>query len=411
MYGIETVNLAVTQAMSTGLVMQTANMDGAGSRYLSIEGRTLLNFGSCSYLGLERRPELSAEVVRVLGEFGTQFSYSRAYLQSEPYVELERNLNEIAGGYVLVAGSTTLGHLSALPVLVCTNDCLVVDQFAHSSLQMAIGLVHGVRPVVLRHSRIERLREIAERAKRSRQRVWYVCDGVYSMHGDIAPFDALAELLESSHNLHLYIDDAHATSWSGKNGRGLALEHFAGHDRVVIALSLNKAFSAAGGALVFPSSKEYWNVRKCGGPMLFSGPIQPPMLGAALASSRLHLQPEFVDLQSAELERIRLTHHLAARHGIPLGSWDETPIFFVPCGAESTAFELVGHLREKGFYLCPSTFPVVPRRRAGARFTISLHNTTGDIEEFMNELGEQVRRLALSNGNPKSGTVQVGSKS
>ena len=38
--------------------------------------------------------------------------------------------------------------------------------------------------------------------------------------------------------------------------------------------------------------------------MLFSGPIQPPMLGAAVASAQLHLDGGFSSLQAELAERM-----------------------------------------------------------------------------------------------------------
>ncbi len=73
------------------------------------------------------------------------------------------------------------------------------------------------------------------------------------MRGDFAPYAELRALLDRYPQLYLYVDDAHATSWYGKHGRGAALMELGTHERVVVALSLNKAFSAAGGApLVCP---------------------------------------------------------------------------------------------------------------------------------------------------------------
>ena len=65
--------------------------------------------------------------------------------------------------------------------------------------------------------------------------------------------------------------------------------------------------------------------------MIFSGPVQPPMLGAALASARIHLSPELHDLQRALRERIELCTQLLSQHGIALAS-NGTPICFVPIG-------------------------------------------------------------------------------
>ena len=129
--------------------------------------------------------------------------------------------------------------------------------------------------------------------------VWYALDGLYSMRGDFAPLEELSHLLAKFPSLHLYIDDAHCTSWTGTHGRGYTLERMVDRSRIVVALSLNKAFSAAGGALVFPSAELRERVRLAGGPMLFSGGIQPPMLGAAVASAHLHLSPGFAGCRRA----------------------------------------------------------------------------------------------------------------
>ena len=91
-------------------------------RCVELDGRKLYSFGSCSYLGLERRPELRAAAAAAVDEYGTQFSFSRAYLECALYQELESNLEKITGRPTLVAPSTTLAHMAALPVLVRDND-------------------------------------------------------------------------------------------------------------------------------------------------------------------------------------------------------------------------------------------------------------------------------------------------
>lgn len=53
--------------------------------------------------------------------------------------------------------------------------------------------------------------------------VWYICDGVYSQQGDVAPLAELKALMDKYPQLYLYVDDAHGMSWTGKNGCGYAL--------------------------------------------------------------------------------------------------------------------------------------------------------------------------------------------
>ena len=40
---------------------------------------------------------------------------------------------------------------------------------------------------------------------------------------DYAPFEELKSLLDKYLEFHLYIDDAHGMSWTGKNGAGIAI--------------------------------------------------------------------------------------------------------------------------------------------------------------------------------------------
>src|SRR5262249_43427551 len=159
---------------------------------------------------------------------------------------------------------------------------------------------------LVRHGRLDRIEERVAALGSRHRRVWLLLDGVYSMHGDRAPIEALGLLLGRHERLRLFVDDAHGTGWTGRHGRGPALERLseAERARAVVVLSLNKSFAAGGGALVLPDEAARRRVRHTAAPLLFTGPLQPPTLGAALASARLHRSPELARLQAELLERI-----------------------------------------------------------------------------------------------------------
>ena len=156
-----------------------------------VQNRECLNFGSCSYLGLHTRPELVEGTVDAVRRFGTQFPFSRAYFSCDLYEELEALLEEMTGRHVLVASSTTLAHMAALPVLVDDRDAVIIDQFAHASLFMATELLGTSTVVRVRHSRLDKLVELIEGLTTDHTRIWLVLDGLYSMRGDFAPWDPL----------------------------------------------------------------------------------------------------------------------------------------------------------------------------------------------------------------------------
>src|SRR3954469_20099957 len=382
----------LTGAADRGLLMRTPDDEVLDGRTIRLAGETLLNFGSCSYLGLEMDPRMRAGVCDAVMRYGTQFSSSRSYLSSPQYPVLEALLDEMFGGHVLVTPTTSLGHLSAMPVLIGSRDAVILDQQVHASLQTAAHQlrVQGTTVEMIRHSRMDRLERMVEKLAPGHERLWYLADGVYSMFSDLAPFAELQALQERFPQLWLYIDDSHGVGWAGRHGRGPALDALGGNERLIVACSLNKSFAAAGGALVFPDAELRRRVMTVGGPMIFSGPIQPPMLGAAIASAQIHLSEELELRQAALRERIALFDELLEEFCLPIATRDATPIRYVPLGLPVVAHDVIESLMADGFYTNLGTFPAVPMKHAGVRLTLTLHHTLDDIRALVGALARHV---------------------
>lgn len=394
----------LTGATKRGLLMRTATNSTLDGRIVEVDGHRLVNFGACSYLGLEHHAEIVEAICTAARDYGSQFSASRTYLQAPGYLELEALLADMFGGHVLVTPTTTLGHKIALPVLIASSDAAVLDYQVHASVKMAGDhlRVQGTRIETLPHNDLDALEEAVERLSPRHERVWYLADGVYSMFADPAPFAELALLLDRHPRLHLYIDDAHGVSWSGRHGRGLALEHLGGHERVIVAGSLNKSFAAAGGVVVFPNEELRRRARTLGAPMIFSGPIQPPMLGAAIASARIHLSAELVHRQQELRERMVHCNELLDGYGIEPASRALTPIRYIKVGLPVSAEALMERLKAAGFLVNLGILPAVPSQEAGVRFTLSNHVSFDDIESLVATLAAELRRLGRAPGEQRS---------
>src|SRR5215510_13238317 len=107
---IATVDAIHQEARQQGLYfLHTDDEELRGPRF-RVNGKPLLAFASCSYLGLEHHPDLVAGVVEAVTRFGTQFSATRGFVSAPLYAEVEARMSELLGGHALVCSSTSLAH-------------------------------------------------------------------------------------------------------------------------------------------------------------------------------------------------------------------------------------------------------------------------------------------------------------
>ncbi len=397
---VRTIETLHRDARDRGLFFQHATDTELHGRKVTVNAREMLSFGSCSYLGLELDPRLIEGACDAARRFGTQFSCSRGYLSAPLTAELEASLDTIFGGHALVAPTTTLAHQAAFDALISEKDAVVVDHQAHQSVHQAANLARtrGAHVELVRHEELERsVEQIRALAARYRT-VWFATDGVMSMYGDLAPFGLLRRLLDVADNVRLYIDDAHGMSWDGQHGRGSFLERMPISSRIVLATSLAKGFGCGGAALVFSDAAERDRVRMCGGSLLFGGPMQPPMIGAALASARIHLSPEIEVFQGALRDRVRHANLRFREAGLPLLVENGVPIRFLRLGLPKVAAEVATRLARDGIYVNVSMFPTVPMRRAGVRVAINANHSHEDIDRMVDSLARHIPAVLAEEG-------------
>lgn len=380
------------------ITLENRFLDG---RKINLKGQTALHFGNVSYLGLDTDLRLKKAAAEAIYNYGVQFSSSRAYLQLPLFEELEDLLAQIYDSRpTLVTPSTTLAHLAAMPLFFYEKDAVLIDYQAHASLQLCLETVRGkgLHIEVLAHGNMDLLEERLEALSQKFEKVWYIADGVYSMFGDICDVARLQYFYNRFENLYFYIDDAHGMSWTGKNGRGFAAENLGLKERMLLVTSLNKAFAAGGGAIVCPDEDTKLWLKRCGSSYVFSGPMQPSAVAAAIESAKIHLSPEINLRQQKLLENIRYFREQAELNHIRLIDLSESPIFFVVVGRVDTCARLCWHLREAGFFTNAGIFPAVPLNQSGLRISINYHHSKTDIRNLCRVLGELLP-LELSRDN------------
>lgn len=384
----DTVDQIINYGIEKGILHLSTDDEAFNGTHLILNEKPIINFGSCSYLGLEFDPRLKQGGKDAIDKYGTQFAESRAYVSLGLYNKLQQMLEKIFEAPCVITPTTTLGHIANIPVLVSDDDAVIMDQQVHNSVQTAVQLVkaRGVHVELVRHNRMDLLEERIKELRAKHKKIWYMADGIYSMFGDSTPVKAIYGLLDKYPEFHFYVDDAHGMSIHGKNGRGFVLRNHLMHFKMVMATSLNKAFASGGGVLVYGDKELARKVSNVGGPLLSSGPMQPSALGTAIAAAKIHLSDEISSLQTQLKDNLLFARLMLEKFKLPVISEAGAAIFFVGVGLPKLGHNLVRRMLDAGYYVNLGVFPTVPMRQTGIRFTITRLHTFQEIENMISTL-------------------------
>jgi 7-keto-8-aminopelargonate synthetase-like enzyme len=390
---VELANQIIEQGRAVGILHHVIENESTDGKNIIINGKRVTYFGNCSYLSLEHDPRLKEAAKDAIDRYGIQFACSRTYARLPLYDELESLMSQIFDRPTIVAPTTTLAHMSVVPVLMRRNDAIIIDQQAHSSMHDAISIAKeiGTHVEILRHNRMDILESRIKKLSEQYDRIWFMTDGLFSMFGDVPPLSTMWDFMNTYDNFYCYIDDAHGMSWTGKNGSGYALSqlpHF--HDKMVLLTSLTKGFGACGAAIILPNEAIHRIVLNTGRTLRASGPVQTAALGAMIASAKIHLTPEIVEKQERLLKLINYFMITSKSLRLPLVNQEKTPIFFIGVGTPDAGAEITQRMLKSGFLLNPSSFPSVSYKHTGMRISLTTTITEQDIFEMLNTLSEHL---------------------
>ncbi|HEX5376490.1 MAG TPA: aminotransferase class I/II-fold pyridoxal phosphate-dependent enzyme, partial [Solirubrobacterales bacterium] len=242
---------------------------------------------------------------------------------------------------------------------------------------------------VYRHGDVEHLawglREAGERAS------LIVTDGVFSMDGDVAPLQELAELARR-HECRLMVDEAHATGALGPGGRGsVAAAGLAGEVDVVMG-TLGKALGSYG-AYVCAGRELTEYLVNAARPFVFSTAPPPPVVAASLAAlDLLESHPRRVEQLAANAATLRAA---LAAEGLAVGG-SATQIVPVAVGGASQTMELCERVLERGVFAQGIRPPTVPEGSSRLRFTVMATHRAGELERAAKLVGAAAREMGIA---------------
>jgi glycine C-acetyltransferase len=269
------------------------------------------------------------------------------------------------------------------------DDAIISDALNHASIIDGVRLSKA-RRYVYAHTDMADLETKLREAADARFRI-IATDGVFSMHGDLAPLPAICDLAERFGAL-VMVDDSHATGFIGPTGRGTP-EHFGVGERVdVVTSTLGKALGGASGGFTAGRQPIVDYLRQRSRPYLFSNTLPPAIAGGALAA--LDIVVEHPELREVLMTNTAYFRRAMTEHGFSIAPGIH-PIVPIVLGDEHATVAMARAMNERGIFVVGFSFPVVPRGAARVRVQISAAHSREQIDRAIAAFAEVGRQLGV----------------
>src|SRR5213595_1380830 len=347
-------------------------------------GRKVLNMCANNYLGLADHPALIAAAKDALDTHGFGMASVRFICGTQDiHKELEAALTKFLGTEKTILYPSCFDANGGLFETVLTDqDAVISDELNHASIIDGIRLCKAQR-VRYKHNDMADLEAQLRAAQDARFRL-VATDGCFSMDGTVATLSAICDLAEK-YNALTMIDDAHATGFLGKTGRGTH-EYRGVMGRIdIITGTLGKALGGASGGFTSGRKEIVDLLRQRSRPYLFSTSLAPHIVAATLRA--LELLTTSTELRDKLEESTKYFRAALSERGLTIKAGVH-PIVPIMIGDAAKSQEFAARMLEKGVYVIGFLYPVVPHGTARVRTQVSAAHSREDLEFAVNAFAE-----------------------
>jgi 8-amino-7-oxononanoate synthase len=352
-------------------------------RLRSLDTPAGIDFTSNDYLGLAQSQALADAVVAAI-ERGVPIGAGGSRLLRGNHPEHEALEAEAAGFFgaetALFFGGGFIANTALMATLPSRGDLIVYDELIHASVHDGMRLSKA-ESTAARHNDPQSIDDAIRtwRAAGGIGQPWIIVESLYSMDGDRAPIDELAQLA-TRHDAMLIVDEAHATGVFGPEGRGFAA-HLEGADNVITLHTCGKALGAMGALVLAPKTMRDFLVNRARAFIYATAPS--PLVAAAVRAA--------LKICRDEPERRERLHGLIAfaerelkskTRFAPSGSQIQ-PIII---GADNSALALAAAMKARGYDIRAIRPPTVPEGTARLRLTITLNTDEAVLSRLIGDL-------------------------
>lgn len=359
-------------------------LQGPSTPRCTVDGKKVLMLCSNNYLGLSTHPKVMEAAIQAVKTHGAGSGSVRPIAGTmDIHIELEKRLAKFKHAEAsLVYQTGFAANAGLIPQLVGKEDLIISDELNHGSIIDGVRLAHGERGIY-KHADTDDLKRVLNEAEKHSppyRRILIITDGVFSMDGDIAPLDRIAEHAEE-HGAMVFVDDAHGEGVLGDGGRGIVSHFKLDRNKVHVEMgTFSKAFGVVGGHVSGSRDLANFAFNKSR-TWLLSGSHPPPVAAACIAAiDVLEKEPQHV---KRLWDNTRVFKNTMKDLGFDVGN-SQTPITPVMVGESGVAKKLSNRLFEEGVFALPIVFPMVARDKARIRTMMNAALTQEDLDFAIN---------------------------
>ncbi|MBM3250061.1 MAG: aminotransferase class I/II-fold pyridoxal phosphate-dependent enzyme [Candidatus Omnitrophica bacterium] len=350
----------------------------------------VIMLASNNYLGLSLREEIIKAANDAIRKYGASTTSSRILTGNlDIHEELQEKLaNFLRTEDALVFSTGYMCNLGVISSLLGEGDMAFFDRDAHASLIDGARLSNG-ETRFFAHNDVGQLEALLKKNNAVENKL-VVCDGVYSMDGDLAPLPEICALAEK-YCAGLIVDDGHVTGIFGENGRGTA-EHFKLEGKVDLLLgSLGKALASVGG-FAAGNHTIIDHLRHTSRPLLFSTALSPVHAAVSIVALEIIVKEPWLRKQLWG-NTFKMKQGLLSL-GYNLGK-TQSPLIPVIIGEEATTYKMVMALEESGVIVDGVSFPAVKKNLSRIRMRMMATHTDKDLDFVLSVFKDVGKKLGV----------------
>ena len=350
-------------------------------RYIMRENRKMLNMSSNDYLGLASNENLRQSFLQQYADNFPSFTSSSSRLLTgnfPVYTDLEQFIAQrFQRESALLFNSGYHANLGILPALTTTKSLILADKLVHASMIDGIRLSQ-CEFFRYRHNDYEHLKSLLEKNAGKFDRTFIVTESVFSMDGDVADLNYLAQLKTQFPNTYLYVDEAHAIGVYGKNGLGIAEQANVIADIDLLVGTFGKALASMGAYVVCDQILKECLINQMR-PLIFSTALPP--FNVAWTHFIFEQLPQ-LSKERTHLDQLSAFLRQEVEHRTQIMP-SQTCIVPYILGENEATLTKAKDLQEQGYYCLPIRPPTVPKGTSRIRLSLTADMTIDEVKQFV----------------------------